>query len=95
MKFSERIGAVRRVLQKESMDEALTHALWKVAYRRFWRRTVNVKTESVPRGPVANNALSDEPTVNGDDAKFFLASCSAFVNYVIAKSVLSSPTTIL
>lgn len=32
------------------------------------------------------HALSDEPTVNADDAKFFLVACSAFVNYLIAKS---------
>jgi len=36
MKFSERIGAVRRVLQKDSMDEALRNALWNVAYLTFW-----------------------------------------------------------
>jgi AbiJ N-terminal domain 4 len=31
-------------------------------------------------------ALSDVPTVDVDDAKFFLVSCSAFINYLLAKS---------
>jgi hypothetical protein len=31
------------------------------------------------------HALSDAPTVDADDAKFFLVSCSAFVNYLISK----------
>jgi hypothetical protein len=39
MKFSERIGAVRRVLQKDSMDEALQNALWNVTYRQFWKES--------------------------------------------------------
>jgi len=30
--------------------------------------------------------LSEESTVDAEDAKFFLVSCSAFVNYLIAKS---------
>jgi hypothetical protein len=38
MKFSERIGVVRRVLQKDSMDEALKNALWNVVYETFWSR---------------------------------------------------------
>lgn len=36
MKFSERVGAVRRMLQKESMDEGLKNALWNAAYGRYW-----------------------------------------------------------
>ena len=32
------------------------------------------------------HALLDEPTVDVDDAKFFLVSCSAFINYLIARS---------
>jgi hypothetical protein len=36
MKFSERIGAVRRALQKESIDDALKNSLWNVMYQRFW-----------------------------------------------------------
>lgn len=32
------------------------------------------------------HALSNESTVDGDDARFFLVSCSAFVNYLITKS---------
>lgn len=32
------------------------------------------------------HALLDEPTVDADDARFFLVSCSAFINYLIAKS---------
>jgi hypothetical protein len=36
VKFSERIGAVRRVLQKKSMDEALKNSLWNVMYQGLW-----------------------------------------------------------
>jgi AbiJ-like protein len=32
------------------------------------------------------HAILDEPSVDADDAKFFLVSCSAFVNYLIARS---------
>ena len=32
------------------------------------------------------HALSDETNLGADDAKFFLVSCSAFVNYLIVKS---------
>ena len=38
MKFSERIGAVRRALQKESIDDALKNSLWNVIYQRFWKQ---------------------------------------------------------
>lgn len=37
MRFSERIGAVRRVLQKESIDDSLKNALWNTAYGLYWR----------------------------------------------------------
>ncbi|MCZ7542089.1 MAG: hypothetical protein M5R40_00440 [Anaerolineae bacterium] len=32
------------------------------------------------------HALTDEPNVTHDDAKFMLVSCSAFVNYLIARA---------
>jgi hypothetical protein len=32
------------------------------------------------------HALLDEPTLDFDDAKYMLVSCSAFVNYLIAKA---------
>ena len=34
--FSERIGAVTRVLQKDSMDEALKNSIWNAVYTSFW-----------------------------------------------------------
>ncbi len=37
------------------------------------------------------HALFEESTVDADDAKFFLVSCSAFVNYLIAKSTDRDP----
>jgi AbiJ N-terminal domain 4 len=36
MRFSERIGAVRRIIQKDSMNEGLRNALWNAAYTRYW-----------------------------------------------------------
>jgi len=38
------------------------------------------------------HALLNEPTVDADDAKFFMVSCSAFVNYLIAKSAAAAPS---
>ena len=32
------------------------------------------------------HALSDEPTLSADDARFMLVSCSAFINYMIVKA---------
>jgi hypothetical protein len=32
------------------------------------------------------HALMDEPNLSFEDAKFMLVSCSAFVNYLIAKA---------
>jgi len=43
MKFSERIGAVRRVLQKDSMDEALKNALWNIVHGRYFVRYANTR----------------------------------------------------
>ena len=37
-------------------------------------------------GDGIRHALSNEAAVGADDAKFFLVACSAFVNYLIAKS---------
>jgi hypothetical protein len=37
------------------------------------------------------HALLDEPTVDVDDAKFFLVSCSAFINYLIARFASATP----
>lgn len=34
--FSERMGLVQRVLQKDSMDEPLKNALWNAAFLGFW-----------------------------------------------------------
>jgi len=36
------------------------------------------------------HALSEESNIDAADAKFFLVSCSAFVNYLIAKSTNDS-----
>jgi hypothetical protein len=39
------------------------------------------------------HALSEEPNLDADDAKFFLVSCSAFVNYLIARSTKDAAAT--
>jgi uncharacterized protein with PIN domain len=39
------------------------------------------------------HALMEEPTLTFEDAKFMLVSCSAFVNYLTAKSAKSRSTT--
>lgn len=36
MRFSERIGAVERVIQLQTMTPRLKNLLWNVAYRIFW-----------------------------------------------------------
>jgi hypothetical protein len=45
MKFSERIGVIERVVQKDSMDEGLRNALWNAAYRRYWARYANNRNQ--------------------------------------------------
>lgn len=53
MRFSERIGAVRRILQKDSMNEALKNSLWNVMYQQLWEphaRHDNRIASNVPQG---------------------------------------------
>jgi hypothetical protein len=45
VRFSERIGILKRVLQKDSMDEALKNALWNAVYVRYWLRYRFARTE--------------------------------------------------
>ena len=48
MKFSERIGAVLRVVQKGSMDEALKNALWNATARAFWHEPLDYRMAGAP-----------------------------------------------
>lgn len=52
MRFSERIGVVKRVLQKDSIDNALRNSLWNAAFARYWLRYQYSSTNvaSLPEG---------------------------------------------
>ena len=36
------------------------------------------------------HAMTDEPNVTADDAKFMLISCSSFVNFLISKCAMAN-----
>jgi hypothetical protein len=51
MQFSERIGAVERVIQLQTMTDRLKNRLWNVPYRLFWPElNANQRTRSVNEG---------------------------------------------
>jgi hypothetical protein len=64
MRFSERIGAVRRTIQKQSMDAALKNALWNVMFHGFWNDQLK------------NDVWSDHFVQPADEASLIPYSCS-------------------
>jgi hypothetical protein len=72
MKFSERIGAVRRLLQNDSMDSALRNGLWNVMYRRFWEPYAyrhNQLASSVRVGELLQSIWADHFDQLSDEAR--------------------------
>jgi hypothetical protein len=57
--FSERIGAVRRALQKDSMDEALKNSLWNLVYGLFWSKNTTLYTNQTSQGQLLVNLWSN------------------------------------
>jgi hypothetical protein len=63
---------------KEIESQVKLHAALKAAFTKLYGYTSNADG--------IRHALMDEPNVGFEDAKFMLVSCSAFINYLIAKS---------
>jgi hypothetical protein len=75
MKFSERIGAVRRLLQKDSMDNALRNALWNVMYGWFWEPYAYAHTQQasdVREGLLLLSVWADHLDQLSDEARPFM-----------------------
>ena len=64
-----------KALNKIDID---IHPDLKEAFRKLYHWTSDAEG--------IRHALMDVPTVDSDDAKFMLVSCSAFVNYLIVKA---------
>jgi AbiJ N-terminal domain 4 len=78
MKFSERVGAVRRVLQKGSVDEPLKNSLWNVIHKQFLAHfpreySENERASAVPEGALLLSLWTDHFTRLADDALSGLA----------------------
>jgi hypothetical protein len=54
------------------------HAVLKEAFQKLYGYTNDAQG--------IRHALMDEPTLDIEDAKFMLVSCSAFVNYLVVKA---------
>jgi hypothetical protein len=54
------------------------HAVLKQAFQKLYGYTSDAQG--------IRHALMDEPTLDAEDAKFMLVSCSAFVNYLVVKA---------
>jgi hypothetical protein len=63
---------------KEIESQVKLHPALKAAFTKLYGYTSNA--DGIRHG------LMDEPNVGFEDAKFMLVSCSAFINYLIAKS---------
>ena len=70
-------ATLARALDRLSEDIEL-HSALKEGFKKIYGYTSNAEG--------IRHALSDAPNLTFDDAKFMLVSCSAFVNYLIAKS---------
>jgi AbiJ-like protein len=76
MKFSERVGAVRRVLQKDSVDEPLKNSPSNVTHQHFWGRyprAYNEKASAVPEGALLFSIWTNHFNKMADDALSILA----------------------
>jgi hypothetical protein len=58
-------------------ERAKLHAVLKQAFQKLYGYTSDAQG--------IRHALLDEPTLDVEDAKFMLVSCSAFVNYLVVK----------
>ena len=65
--FSERIGVVRRALQKDSMDDALKNSLWSVAYRMFWDELSQANVKQSLEGRLLVDIWSDHFNLTTDE----------------------------
>jgi hypothetical protein len=57
--FSERIGAVRRVIQKDSMNDGLKNALWNLAYEILYSQSAMDLIKNTWRGGILKKLWTD------------------------------------
>jgi len=86
--IKESISAVEAVCQIITGDSKATlgQALKKIGIHPSLEKGFSAIYGYTSDADGIRNALLEASTVDADDAKFFLVSCSAFVNYLIAKS---------
>ena len=81
--FSERKGLrpVSETIQIDSMTMELRNSLWNALDSVFWSKPFFVRS---PHG--IRHAMLNEPNLTAADARYFLVSCSSFVNYLKART---------
>ena len=86
--IKESISAVEAACQIITGDPNATlgEALKKIAVHRALGKGFSAIYGYTSDADGIRHALSDERSVDADDAKFFLVACSAFINYLIARS---------
>lgn len=73
---SATLGSALKVIEKNK--DIVLHRSLKLAFEKLYGYTSDA--EGIRHG------LLDEPTLKGEDAKFMLVACSAFINCLIVKS---------
>jgi hypothetical protein len=89
--IKESISAVEAVCQILTGDPTLGKALKKIGIHPALEKGFSAIYGYTSDADGIRHALLEESTLDADDAKFFLVSCSAFVNYLIAKSTSPIP----
>jgi hypothetical protein len=86
--IKESISAVEAVCQILTGDPKATlgQALKKIGIHPALEKGFSAIYGYTSDADGIRHALLEDSTVDTDDAKFFLVSCSAFINYLIAKS---------
>ncbi|WP_118951257.1 AbiJ-NTD4 domain-containing protein [Taibaiella helva] len=72
---------------KDSLGGALDKIKGKIKLHQSLERGFKQIYGYTSDGDGIRHSLSDEPNCDFDDAKFMLVSCSAFINYLISKSI--------
>jgi hypothetical protein len=91
--IKESISAVEAVCQILTGDPKATlgQALKKLSIHSALEKGFSAIYGYTSDADGIRHALYEESILDADDAKFFLVSCSAFVNYLIAKSTAGNP----
>lgn len=92
--IKESISAVEATCQIITGDKGTTlgHALRLLGIHPALEKGFNSIYGYTSDAQGIRHALLEEPTVDADDAKFFLVSCSAFVNFLVARASVATQT---